>query len=203
MNQQSPKTRLSLVVRLKNAQDDEAWNEFTAIYEPLVLRLLKRNGLQESDARDVGQQVFAAVAKDIEKWCPDDRERSFRRWLFRIARNRVLKFLAGEKRRPRSAGGSDAYVALKHKEDESETIADAFEREYRQQVLMWAAEQIRDEFRESTWEAFRRSVVEGEPIKEVAQQLGVSVGSVYVSRSRIVARLRKKVSQIIDEDERA
>lgn len=79
MNQQSPATRISLVTRLIDAADHQAWTEFTAIYEPLILRLLRREGLQETDARDVCQQVLAAVAKDIDGWRPDGRERSFRR----------------------------------------------------------------------------------------------------------------------------
>ena len=201
MDQQSPKTRLSLVVRLKNAQDHEAWTEFTAIYEPLILRLLERNGLQEFDARDVCQQVLAAVAKDIEQWRPDGRDRSFRRWLFQIARNRVIKFLVNERKRLRGAGGSDAQVALEQKQDERESISELFEREYRQQLLMWAAEKIRAEFRESTWEAFWRSYVKGDAIADVAEQLGMSVGNVYVSRSRIVARLKTKVKEIIDDED--
>ena len=199
MDQQSPKTRLSLVVRLKNSDDHEAWTEFTAVYQPLIFRLLKRNGLQECDAHDVCQQVLAAVAKDIEHWRPDGRERSFRRWLFRIARNRVIKFLVNERKRPRGVGGSDEQVGLEQKEDEHESISELFEREYRQQLLRWSAEQIRAEFRESTWQAFWRSYVDGQAIADVAKDLGMSVGNVYVSRSRIVARLKNKVNEIIDE----
>lgn len=201
MDQQSPKTRLSLVVRLKNAQDHEAWDEFTGIYEPLVMRLLQRKGLQECDARDVCQQVLAAVAKDIEQWRPDGRERSFRRWLFRIARNRVIKFLVKDRKRPRGIGGSDAQVALEQQQDDRESISEMFEHEYRQQLLLWAAEQIRAEFRDSTWDAFWRSYVEGEAIADVAKQLGTSVGSVYVARSRIVARLQSKVQEILDQED--
>ena len=201
MDQQAPKTRLSLVVRLKNSQDHEAWTEFTAIYEPLIFRLLKRNGLQECDAQDVSQQVLAAVATDIERWRPDGRERSFRRWLFRIARNRVIKFLVNERKRPRGVGGSDEQVGLEQKEDEHESISELFEREYRQQLLRWSAEQIRAEFRESTWRAFWRSYVDGQAIADVAKDLGMSVGNVYVSRSRIVARLKNRVNEIVDEED--
>ena len=143
--------------------------------------------------------MLAAVAKDIEHWRPDGRERSFRRWLFRIARNRVIKFLVNERKRPRGVGGSDEQVALEQKEDGHESISEFFEREYRQQLLWRAAEQIRAEFRESTWQAFWRSYVDGHAIADVAKQLGVSVGSVYISRSRIVARLKNKVNEIIDE----
>lgn len=201
MNQRLPRTRISLVMRLKNASDHEAWNEFTAIYEPLVLRLLQRDGLQESDARDVCQQVLSAVAKDVDGWEPDGRERSFRRWLFQIARNRVIKFLDGERKRARGVGGSGAHAALEQTRDKGESLSDVFEREYRQQLLLQAAEAIRAEFRESTWEAFWLSYIEGHAIADVAKQLGVSVGSVYVSRSRIVARLKSKVKDIVDEED--
>src|SRR4051794_10637138 len=101
MNHPTPETRQSLVARLKDVCDDEAWREFVAIYEPIILRLMLRSGLQEFDARDVSQQVFAALAKDIEQWQPDGREGSFRRWLFQIAKNRVIKFIVHERKRPR------------------------------------------------------------------------------------------------------
>ena len=201
MDQQSPETRFSLVVRLKNAHDHEAWTEFVAIYEPLILRLLERNRLQECDARDVCQQVLQAVAKDIEQWRPDGRDGSFRRWLFQIARNRMIKFLVKERKRLRGVGGSDAQMALEQARDDRETVSELFEREFRQQLMLWAAEQIRPEFRESTWQAFWRSYVEDQPIAEVARQLGLSEGAVYVARSRIIARLRKKVRDSIDERE--
>ncbi len=201
MDQQSPKTRPSLLVRLKEAQDHAAWNEFVAIYEPLILRLLTKDGLQESDGRDVSQQVLAAVAKDIGQWRPDGRDASFRRWLFRIARNRVIKFLANERKAPRGSGGTDAHLELEQQRDGRESISELFEREYYQQLLLRAAEAIRSEFRQSTWEAFWRSYIEGHPIAEVAKQLGTSEGNVYVSRSRIVARLKSKVKQITAEED--
>lgn len=204
MNQQSSGTRLSLVVRLKDARDHAAWTEFVAIYEPLILRMLGRNGLQESDAMDVSQQVLAAVAKDVERWRPDGREASFRRWLFRIAKNRVIKFL-DKQRKPGVAaaitGGSNIQRALDAEPDRAESLSAVFEREYRQQLLRQAADEIRAEFRDSTWLAFWQSSIDGRAISEVADELGMSTGNVYVARSRVVARLRTRVSEICgDED---
>jgi RNA polymerase sigma-70 factor (ECF subfamily) len=60
-----PDTRPSLIVRLQNAQDEAAWSEFLALYEPLILREMRKNGLQECDARDACQQVLTAVACDV------------------------------------------------------------------------------------------------------------------------------------------
>ena len=204
MNQQSSGTRLSLVVRLKDARDHAAWTEFVGIYEPLILRMLGRNGLQESDALDVSQQVLAAVAKDVERWRPDGREASFRRWLFRIAKNRVIMFL-DKQRKPGVAaaltGGSNVQRALDAEPDRAESLSAVFEREYRQQLLRQAADEIRAEFRDSTWQAFWQTSIDGRTISEVTDELGMSTGAVYVARSRVVARLRIRVSEISgDED---
>jgi RNA polymerase sigma-70 factor (ECF subfamily) len=195
----SPKTRSSLVARLKDAQDHEAWTEFLAIYEPLVLRLMRRQGFQECDARDACQQVLEAVARDIESWRPDGAEASFRRWLFRIARNRAVKLLVRERKRIRAGGGTSAQMMLEAHPGGGESLSDEFAREYRQQVLLWAAEQIRGEFRDHTWQAFWRTCIDGRPIPEVAAELSISAGSVYVARSRIIARLREKVQGIEEQ----
>ena len=58
-----PETRPSLMLRLRQAADQQAWTEFVSIYEPLLLRLMKQRGLQEADARDVTQQVILAVTQ--------------------------------------------------------------------------------------------------------------------------------------------
>lgn len=63
-----PETRASLIVRLRDAADVAAWDEFVAIYGPLVYRLALRQGLQAADADDVVQQVFAAVAQSVHHW---------------------------------------------------------------------------------------------------------------------------------------
>src|SRR5262245_5808323 len=121
--QHPAETRLSLIVRLKNARDGAAWDEFLLLYEPVILRLMQKNGLKEADARDVCQQVLAAVAKDVEQWKPDDKPASFRRWLFRIARNRVLKFLTKERARIVAEGGPDAHRRLESHADSQESLS--------------------------------------------------------------------------------
>lgn len=192
----TPETRASLVVRLRSARDEAAWAAFLTIYEPLILRLMRKHGLQESDSRDVCQQVLAAVAGDIEQWKPDGAKESFRRWLFQIARNRVIKFLVKERREVLAKGGTDAQLALEGVPDSHASLSTEFEREYRQQLLLCAAEQIRGEFRETTWQAFWRTCIDGRSVAEVSEELGTSVGNLYVARSRIIARLRVRVSEL-------
>jgi RNA polymerase sigma-70 factor (ECF subfamily) len=195
-----PETRGSLIVRLHNAGDERAWGEFLELYQPLVLRLMRRGGLQESDAQDVCQQVLAAVARDVGQWNSDGQQASFRRWLFRIAKHQTIKFMV-KARSGRGAGGTDAMVLLAAQPDAAASLSVAFDHEHRQQLLRWGVEQIRGEFRELTWSAFWRTCVLGQPVAEVAAELGTTAGNVYVARSRVIARLREKVAQKVAEVE--
>src|SRR5688572_21825063 len=82
-----PDTRASLILRLPNAADVAAWDEFVAVYEPLVFRLALGRGLQPADADDLVQEVFSAVANQVGEWLQRMDRGSFRAWLLRIARN--------------------------------------------------------------------------------------------------------------------
>jgi len=194
-----PETRQSLLLRLSDAQDHQAWTEFLAIYEPLIYRLATRNGFQDADARELTQEVLLAVAGAIDRWDPDPKRGSFRGWLFRIARNLMVNFLAKRRHRPQAIGDTDFNRLLNEQSANESDESRYFDHEYKRQTFHWAAEQIRPEFRENTWQAFWLTSVDGEAVQEVAAKLNMSVGSVYVSRSRVMARLRKEIERIAEE----
>ena len=56
--QQIPDTRSSLILRLADNVDGEAWDEFVEIYEPFIYRYARRRGLQDADARELVQDVL-------------------------------------------------------------------------------------------------------------------------------------------------
>lgn len=191
---ETPKTRPSLLLRLRGEREERAWGEFLLLYEPLALRLMRRRGLQESDARDMTQQVLLRISGAIERYQPDGAEASFRRWLFRVARNVVVTFLT--KRSRQAEVMDDRQIAELVDTTLPERVeSDLFDQEYQLQLLAWAAEQVRREFKDSTWQAFVETSINGRAIAEVAKELGLSAGSVYLARSRIIARLRTKVEE--------
>ncbi len=193
---ESPNTRQSLLLRLRDPADDRAWAEFTDLYGPLIRRVARRGGLQDADAADLEQEVFRAVAGAIGRYDPDPARGSFRGWLLRIARNLLLNLLAARRRHPPGGGGSDAIALLESVPDPAGEDSAVYEAEYRRRTFEWAAAQVRNEFRPATWKAFWRTAVDGEESAAVAEDLGLSVGAVYVARSRVLARIRSKVEEI-------
>ena len=187
-----PETRHSLLLRLDDRADESAWEDFVSIYRPLILRLARRNGLQEADAEELAQEALVAVAGAVRRWRTDPDRGPFRAWLSRIAKNLAVNLLTRRKPGDIGAGGRDfdRFFESLPAPAETETLVRL---EYRREVFAWAAEQVRGEFRESTWRAFWNSCVEGAPVEAVAAQFGLSVGAVYIASSRVAARLREKV----------
>jgi RNA polymerase sigma-70 factor (ECF subfamily) len=191
-----PTTRHSLVLRLRNLDDERAWAEFIQIYEPLVYRLALAKGLQHADAQDVCQDVFRAVASAIERWDPDPAKGSFRGWLFRITRNLLVNFLTARARNMRGTGRSSIQEMLEAQPASDSRAQAEVEAEFKRRAFQWAADQVKHEFTDSTWQAFWKTGVDNHRVADVAKQLGLSEGAVYIARSRVLARLRRCVEQL-------
>jgi RNA polymerase sigma factor (sigma-70 family) len=196
---ESTTTRPSLLIRLRDPGDERAWSEFVEIYGPLVYRLARRRGLQEADAQDLAQEVFRAVARAIERYDPDPARGSFRGWLSRIANNLIINLLSAQRRHPRGTGDSEMQRMIEDQPDPAGEESALFEVEYRRRLLAWAAERVRGAFSHLTWQAFWQTGVEGRSPQEVADSLGMSIGTVYQYKSRVVARIRREIAHFETE----
>ncbi|MEM9825722.1 MAG: sigma-70 family RNA polymerase sigma factor [Planctomycetota bacterium] len=197
---QLPQTRQSLLIRLRDRSDD-AWSEFVDVYERAIIGYACRRGLQEADARDVAQEVFAAVSRKLPTWDSDSNRGSFRGWLFRVTRNIAIDRIDQLARGPIDGGGSHAARMLDAEPETDPSDGRAFQLEVRRKIFQWAAEQIRPEVQETSWRAFYLTSVDGMKPSEVAEQLGVSAGAVYAAKFRITARLRELVSRFDHPDD--
>jgi RNA polymerase sigma-70 factor, ECF subfamily len=191
-----PETRPSLIVRLQGQRNELAWTEFVSAYEPFLQSLIRRQGVPDRHVPDVAQQVLAAIARSVASWRDDGNPASFRRWVSRVARNVVIKFMTRERRQIGGQGGTDLLELLDNVPDASDWEG---EQAYKYELILWTAEKVRGEFRETSWKAFWATLIEGRSVTDVAAELGVTPGSIYMSRSRIMARIQAKVREVITE----
>jgi RNA polymerase sigma factor (sigma-70 family) len=189
----TPETRGSLLVRVRDPRDGEAWRQFVALYEPLIREFARKRGLQDADAADLTQTVLAAVSDAIRRLDYDSRRGSFRGWLLAVTRNQMLKLLARERRQPH---GGDEMLDDQPAPPEDTAL---WEQEYKRQRFRWASERVRGEVEAASWQAFWRTAVEGQSAAEVAKSLGMSVGAVYTAKSRVLDRIRKQIQELEDE----
>lgn len=195
-----PDTRYSLLVRIQDSKNAEAWELFSRLYQPVVYRLARRRGMQHVDAQDLAQQVLIAVSGAIGRWEPVGEKTRFRFWLRRVVRNAVVNALS---RQPRdlSTGGSSVQQLLLQQADPNTLIESQVDLEYRREVYLLAAEIVQADVTPETWRAFELTVVEGRDITTVAEQLGKAPGAIYTARSRVMHRLREAVQKLGEEED--
>jgi RNA polymerase sigma-70 factor (ECF subfamily) len=191
----SPTTRASLIVRLHDRQDLKAWEEFVVLYTPLIRRVARSRGLQDEDASEVVQDVLVAIVKAIPNYRCSMQVGSFRRWLTTIARNKTINRLTRvpvdvAKRCSNVEPGELDLAQSSSAESDGE-----LENEWRRQMFVLAAQSVRARVQPTTWAAFWMTAVEDRTGDEVAEVLGITLGAVYVARSRVMAKIREWVHE--------
>lgn len=148
-----------------------------------------RLGVSDSAVEDLLQELFVLLIRKLPEF-RYDQSRSFRAWLWTVFRHTVL---AWNKRQPQSGPALDQLEEF----STPDSIAEATEAEYRRYLLsriMQIMQIVQTDFPTTTWQIFRQVVIEGRPGVEVAREFGVTVNAVYLSRSRVLARLREELA---------
>lgn len=199
-----PLTRVTLLTRLRDGRDGDAWREFFDLYGPVVYRFARNRGLQDADAADLMQDVLRSVARNAPRMEYDPKRGTFRGWLYTVTRNKIYNFLSAQRHRPRASGDSDAHERLAATPAREEDGPDAaWEREYQRRLTDRAMDLVKGEFQPATWQAFWGTAVDGKSASDVGASLKMSPGAVYVAKSRVLARLRDEVRKMMDEEDNA
>lgn len=197
LNQPSPAEHPTLSTQhLAGVQrmDPEGWSRLVHTYGPIVYRWCRASGVPESDAADVVQDVFTSVARSIADFQPQKQTGSFRSWLATITRNRVRDYFRKQSLREQAAGGTGAWQQMQQYVDnlDSSISVDQATNPIVQHVL----ESVKAEFEHLTWQAFWMTAVEAKTAAEVSAAIGMPVASVYQSKSRVLRRLRQRLSEL-------
>jgi RNA polymerase sigma-70 factor (ECF subfamily) len=185
------RTSLTLLDRLREPNQPEAWEQFVRLYTPLLLVWARRQGFQETDAEDVVQEVLVKLVRELPQYQRGEGQ-SFRGWLFRMTVNQCRDFRRRKGTRPLPAAEGLSEIS-----DET-LVAELEEAEYRRLLVHRGLELIRTDFQETTWTAFTRLMVEGRSAADVAAELSITENAVYLARHRVLSRLRQEIDGLLD-----
>lgn len=191
-------TSLSLLARIRQSGDSDSWNRLVELYAPLIRRWLRSYEVNEADADDLVQEVLTVLSQELPNFNHNERTGAFRSWLRKILVHRLQSYWRGRKQHPPAKGGSSLLEQLHQLQDETSQLSRIWNEEHDREVIAKLIELVRTRFEPKTWEAFRRQMFEGQRAADVAADLGLGIGSVYMARNRVLTALRSEADGLVD-----
>jgi RNA polymerase sigma-70 factor (ECF subfamily) len=190
-------TSLSLLERLKKAERTASdWGRLQELYLPLIHKWLSRVPGLRHESHDLAQEVLVVLFRELHSF---ERRRAgaFRAWLRQITVNRIRAFTKHRHKQP-LAGLEGVNQLLSQLEDPQSDVARQWDLDHDQHVYQKLLAIVRPDFRPTTWQAFTRFALEGQPAARVAKELGMSESAVIQSKFRILKRLREEAGELLD-----
>ena len=189
-------TSLTLLGKVRDLSDQQAWDEFVRCYTPRIFSWCKRFSLQDQDAADVTQQVLMKLVTAMQSFDYDQSRGNFRGWLKTVTSNAVRDL--GRKRVSKDIVGEGAEPWLQSLTDDRciEVLTDEIEAGFRDELLKEAESRAQLRLKPQTWEIYCLLTKQSLTATEVAKKLNVKVAETYVAKSRAIKMLKDIVSQL-------
>lgn len=193
-----PETPVTLLGKLHDIDNQEAWEEFVDAYGPKVFDWCRRFRLQESDAADVTQAVLTRLVTTMRTFRYDSAKGSFRSWLKTVTNNAVRDFLPSLSKPGRGTGDSHVVYGMDALRDPAaiEDLSIVLDAEVERELLKEAQERVRLRVKPTKWQAWQLTVEQNTSVIEAAQQLGIRVSDVYIARTRVTAMLKQEIERL-------
>lgn len=190
------RTRTFFLRRLGDPADQAAWEDFDRRYRPIIVGFARRLGFGDADAADVAQDATMRFVQEYRAGRYDRDRGRLRTWLLEMVRTRA----AMTRRRAARRGPGRGDSAIVDCADRRGMIT-AWDDERQREILRQALREVRDGSRigERTLRAFEALCVHRLPPAVVAEELGMTVGDVYLAKCRVAQRLRTIVARLESE----
>ncbi len=194
-------TRETLLLRLRNLDDDKSWREFFDTYWKLIFCVARKAGFTEAAAQDIVQETFVAISRHMPEFRYNPAVGSFKSWLMQITRSRIIDafrrkhYKFGEQQVAREEPLSSAL--LESYPGHAGLALDAiWEEEWRTHLLDTAMDRVREHADARQFQMFYLHVVKSVPALQVARRLGAKLPEIYFAKYKISARLKKEIRRL-------
>jgi RNA polymerase sigma-70 factor (ECF subfamily) len=141
-------TSRTLLDRLKDRHDAQAWQLWLTVYEPWLRDWLNANRLQPADVDDLLQNILVVVSQKLPAFVHNGRPGAFRAWLRSILVHEVRYFLRGRQRQ----NGDPPDDWLDYLEDPNSELSRQWDVEHDQQLIRRLLGVVQADFQPQTWE---------------------------------------------------
>lgn len=193
-------TRATLILRLKNWQDQASWQEFFDSYWRLIYGVARKAGLSDAESQDVVQETMVAVANHMPTFNYDSKLGSFKAWLLNMTRWRILDQF--RKRRtvdptPGHEQGSETTSFINRVADPAGgNFEKIWEQEWQESLLTAAIDHVKRKTDPQKYQVFDLYVNKGWSPEKVAQSFGIAVDQVYLAKHRVTAAIKDEVKRL-------
>lgn len=212
VKQQFAATRMSLIERLADWEDQRTWDEFYQTYWRLIFSVSTKSGLSHDEAFDVVQETVLSVAKQWKKGQKyDPAKGSFKTWLMNITRWRIADQFRKKQRNPAAmnqSGGTPggdgdmrntATIERLAGEDGEDVLEQMWENEWRTNLSEVAIERVKKLVSPKQFQIFHAYVIKDWDVKRVKEELGVSPSQVYLAKHRVGGLIKKEIDVLKKE----
>ncbi len=179
----------NFILRLRDWQDKQSWDEVYRLYHRLVHTIACRAGLNEAEAWDAVQETFVTLAKQSLKGTFDPERGSFKSWLLHVAQWRINDQLRKRGQEAEELPPGDV------PDSQSENFDKLWEREWQQDLMRAALARVRQKSPRQ-FRIFDYHVLQGMDTAEVGRKLGISASQVYLAKHRVGSLLRREIEEL-------
>lgn len=188
------KTRKTLLLRIKDQHNDDAWFEFSQVYNRYLYAIIRRMNINTDDADDIVQRIMLKLWKKLPEMTYDE-QKSFRTYLRVVTKNEVLQFIDQRKRQMNRDqhtydDGDDYLSAIRLPE-----IEEIAKNEWEIYLTNRAFDNLTEDYSEEAIEAFKMCL-EGKEVSEVANTFNLAEKAVYNLRFRMKERFGKEIAAL-------
>lgn len=190
-------TRNTLILQA-GAGVPEAWTELDNLYRPFIHGWFYRQGVAPTDIDDLSQEVMKTLFQELPSFEHSGKNGAFRSWLRAICMNRLLGYRRSLKTKGQPVGGTDFHSLIQNLPNEKDLEA-KWDVEHQQALLRYLFKRIEPQFEDRTMFIFRRLMLDQRTVDEVSAELSISRSNVYLTRSRVLKRLREEALDFLGE----
>jgi RNA polymerase sigma factor (sigma-70 family) len=193
-------TRETLLERLKGIDDHASWQDFFDTYWRLIYGVALKAGLSEDEAQDVVQDTVVTVARNIPEFEYDPAKCAFKTWLLNLTRWRIVDRL--RKRQVVAAIGAgtnnqvDSAAVENIADPRGSDLEAIWNQEWDANLLEAATQRVKRQVKPKQYQMFYLHVLKKLPVKQVAERVGASIGSVYLSKHRVGRLLKREIERL-------